>query len=104
MLKLTLTSAARADMVEIDEWGYQQFGKDVADTYSRKLKAAFDQLASYHRSGQAVSEYGKAYRCLIHKRHRIFYRIDGDVVVIVRILHHAMDARLALKRDLEYDD
>lgn len=97
MTKLILTPAARGDMVEIDEWGYQQFGKEVADNYSSKLFSAFDQLADYPLSGKAVPEYGKAYRCLIHRRHRIFYAVNDDVVRIIRILHHAMDAKRVLK-------
>jgi toxin ParE1/3/4 len=97
MAKLTLTLAAQADLVEIDEWGYQQFGEEVADDYSRKLLSGFDQLARHPLSGQAVPEYAKAYRCLMHNRHRIFYRVDGDVVRIIRILHHAMDAKRVLK-------
>ncbi len=97
MAKLILTSAERSDMVEIDEWGCQQFGKDVADNYSSKLHSAFDQLAGQPQSGKAVPEYGKAYRCLVHRRHRIFYKATNDVVLIVRILHHALDAKKALK-------
>ncbi len=90
MAKLTLTPAARADMVEIDEWGYQQFGEKVADNYSRQLHNAFDQLADHPLSGNVVPEYGKAYRCLMRRRYRIFYKVQNDVVLIVRILHHAM--------------
>jgi toxin ParE1/3/4 len=97
MARLTLTPAARADLVEIDEWGYQQFAHDVADDYSRKLKSAFGQLADHPLCGQAVPEYGKGYRCLMHRKHRIFYKVDGDVVRVVRILHHAVDAKRALQ-------
>jgi toxin ParE1/3/4 len=96
MAKLILTSAARADMVEIDEWGYQQFGEEVADNYSRKLHDAFGQLSGHPLSGKAVPEYGKAYRCLVHQKHRIFYAVKDDAVRIVRILHHAMDAKRVL--------
>ncbi len=52
MAKLNVTPAARADMVEIDEWGYQQFGEKVADNYSRQLLSAFDQLADHPLSGK----------------------------------------------------
>ena len=97
MVKLVLTPAARSDIVEIDEWGYQQFGEEVADDYLRKLHSAFDQLADHSLSGKATPEYGKRYRCLVHRKHRIFYVVDNDVVLVVRILHHAMDAKRALQ-------
>jgi toxin ParE1/3/4 len=98
MVKLVLTLAARADMVEIDEWGYQQFGEEVADNYSRKLRTAFNQLANHPLSGKATPEYGAAYGLLTQSRHRIFYTVKGDVVRIVRILHHAIDAKRAIGR------
>jgi toxin ParE1/3/4 len=96
LAKLTLTAAARSDLADIDEWDYHQFGKEVADDYSRKLNSAFDQLANHPLSGRATPEYGKTYRCLTHSKHRILYRVNNDVVCIIRILHHAMDAKRAL--------
>lgn len=30
---------------------------------------------------------------LAHRKHRIFYRVEGENVLIVRILHHARDAK-----------
>jgi plasmid stabilization system protein ParE len=34
---------------------------------------------------------------MMHRRHRIFYVVDDEMVLIVRILHYAMDAQQALK-------
>jgi toxin ParE1/3/4 len=37
-----------------------------------------------------------ATRCLIYRRHRIFYRVARETVLIVRILHHAQDVKRAM--------
>lgn len=55
-------------------------------------------LREHPLAGAATPEYGRGYRCLVYRRHRIFYRVEGDAVLIVRVLHHAMDARLALRK------
>lgn len=89
--------AARADLLEIREYSIEQFGGDVADNYFLGFDEAFDLLADHPLIGAARPELGKGIRCLVHQRHRIFYYLEGDVVLIVRIVHHARDARRALK-------
>jgi toxin ParE1/3/4 len=91
------TSAARADLVEIRQFSVEQFGPEAADRYFLGFDDAFDLLATHPHAGPLKPEYGKAYRCLVHRQHRIFYVVEAEVVLIVRILHHARDARSALK-------
>jgi toxin ParE1/3/4 len=95
--RVILSRAARDDLVAIRLYSIEQFGPEVADKYFLGFDFAFDLLASFPAAGSATSQYGKVYRCLVHRSHRIFYRVDKDVVRIVRILHHAMDAKRALK-------
>lgn len=97
MARVVPTQAARADLVAIRLYSLEQFGTDVADDYFLGFDLAFDRLASHPHAGNATPEYGKAYRCLVHRSHRIFYEVRDDVVLIIRILHHAMDASRALK-------
>ncbi len=97
MTKVFPSLAARTDLLEIREYSIEQFGGDVADTYFLGFDEAFDLLASHPLIGSARPELGKGIRCLVHRRHRIFYSFDGETVLIVRIVHHAMDVRRALK-------
>jgi len=96
VLRVIPTQAARADLVYIREYSFEQFGPDIADEYFLGFEAAFDRLAGFPLSGSAHAELGKDIRCLVHRRHRIFYTVQGDTVLIVRIVHHAMDVRQAL--------
>lgn len=97
MARIFPTSAARADLVAIREYSIDQFGWEVADEYLLGFDAAFDLLAEHPFAGPARSELGEGIRCLIHQRHRIFYQVNDDLVVIVRVVHHAMNAKRALK-------
>lgn len=95
---LSFTNAAVADLGEIDEYSLARFGEEAGEAYMRGFDAAFALLRTHPHAGAAVSEYGKGYRCLVHQRHRIFYRPEQDRVLIVRIIHHARDAMAVLKK------
>lgn len=97
MAELDLSPAARADLLAIRVYSVDRFGGEVADAYFLGFDAAFALLRQHPMAGAARTDLGKGIRCLIHRRHRMFYHIDGDTVVIVRIVHHARDARQALK-------
>ncbi len=97
MADVRFSSAARSDLVIIDEYSARQFGDDVTDVYARGFMEAFDLLARHPHTGAGWERLGEGIRCLTHRQHRIFYHIDGDTVLIARILHHAMDERAALR-------
>jgi toxin ParE1/3/4 len=80
----------------IDEYGADQFGQDAADAYSRGFNEVFALLRLHPQAGAPSPELGRNIRCIVHRRHRIFYRLDGNAVVIQRIIHHARDARKVL--------
>lgn len=97
MAEVTFSNAAVADLSVIDEYSLAQFGEEVGEAYMHGFDKEFALLRDYPLVGKATPKYGKDYRCLMHRRHRIFYTVEKDVVRIVRILHHAMDAKSALK-------
>ena len=89
-------ATARTDLAEIRAFSAEQFGDSVADDYTRGFKIAFDLLRRHPLSGETKPEIGRGVRCLVHKRHRILYQIDRDLVLILRIVHHSRDAKRAL--------
>lgn len=101
MAKVSFSNAAVADLSAIDEYSLTQFGEEVGEAYMHGFDKAFTLLKDYPLSGSEAPEYGKTYRCLMHRRHRIFYVLESDTVLVVRILHHAVDAKRVLKRVLE---
>ena len=86
-----MSRRAYADLVEIGDFGAAQFGEKAADAYQDAFDHAFQRLAIYPHIGEAKSAFGNEIRCLVCNRHHILYRTSGDIVQIVRILHHSRD-------------
>lgn len=98
MAEIGFTNAAVADLSEIDEYSLAQFGEEAGEAYMHGFDKVFALLRDHPQAGAPASEYGKAYRCLVHQRHRIIYVIEGENILIVRIVHHARDSKTALKK------
>lgn len=96
MARLRLSTAARADLVEIRKYSLLEFGHEVADTYLRGLNTVFALLRERPFAGASRADLGDGLRCFTHRRNRIFYRIESDLVLVVRIVHHTQSARRAL--------
>ena len=97
MTEIEFSNAAVEDLSEIDEFSILQFGAEMGEAYMRGFDKAFTLLQDHPLAGRAVPEYGNLTRCLVHRKHRIFHIVEGETVLIVRILHHAMDAQRALR-------
>ncbi|MET0241784.1 MAG: type II toxin-antitoxin system RelE/ParE family toxin [Sphingobium sp.] len=98
MVEVRFAAAAKRDLIAIDDYSAEQFGDDSADDYARELKKAFKLLRDHPLAGRAMPELGRGMRCLTHRSHRIFYRADKILVLVVRIIHQAQDARTALRK------
>ena len=56
------------------------------------IEAASDRLARYPELGRVVPEFGHAsLRELIVREHRMIYRVDGDEVTILFVMHGSRD-------------
>ena len=93
---LRLNAATEADLEAIDEYSNDMFGDDFADTYMRGFRELFDLLRRHPQAGQMKAELGEGVRCIIHRKHRIFYKIEGKLVLILRVIHHARNAKREL--------
>lgn len=96
--KLRLSAAARDDFREIDAFSHEQFGADIADAYMRGFRELFDLLRRYPKAGVEALELGEGIRSLTHRKHLILYAVQDEVVLILRLVHGARDAKQALKR------
>jgi toxin ParE1/3/4 len=95
--EVEFSNAAEADLVEIDEFSVVRFGEDVAEIYMHGFNAAFVRLRDYPLAAPLRPDFGDGIRCLVHRQHRILYKVNGDTVLIARITHHSRDVRRALK-------
>ena len=86
MVRYRLTQAADQDFERIFEFGIDQFGLAQALDYQKGMKHRFDHLAQQPNLYQAVDHIRKGYRRSVYRAHSIYYRIDQEFVLIVRIL------------------
>lgn len=93
MAEVRLNALARYDLAEIDEYGALEFGLPVADDYSRGFHDTFDLLRRHPLAGVARPELGRGVRCIVHRKHRIFYIVKSDLVQVLRIFHHSRDVQ-----------
>ena len=96
MAEVRLSPAAEADLEDIDGFGGAVFGKEVADRYSRGFREVFDLLRRHPQIGARQPKLGRNVRSTLHRRHRIFYEVEGEVVLILRIFHQARDVKRSL--------
>jgi toxin ParE1/3/4 len=85
-------------LADIDLNSIEAFGEAVAASYMLAFEEAFALLERHPHAGRATQEFGTTVRCLMCRQHRIFHAVDGDLVLIIRILHHARDVQRALRK------
>lgn len=87
--RLNLARQAVADLEAIEDYGRQTHGEAQAIRYADELLASMQLLLDFPGAGSGFGRRG-----LRRKKsgsHVIFYRVEGEVLQIVRILHQRMD-------------
>lgn len=87
-----LSSRARFDLREIWTFTAEKWGRRKADDYLGEVRATIEILAVDHRMGLQFDSTDLTLRRALVESHAIFYRVSNDKVLILRILHQAMDA------------
>jgi toxin ParE1/3/4 len=109
MARYRLTHAAQADIVSILAWSYEQFGEEARKRYEALIATAIrdaatrgdevgrtdrpelgDGVFSWHLAQSRTRSPAGAVR---RPRHFLICRRDGDVLVVARVLHDAMELR-----------
>ena len=92
-MKLRITLEARADLVDIHTHGVRQFGEAQAERYQRGFIEAFRALTEFPLVNRERPELGPGRRTQMVGSHIVFYRIEEDTVVIIRVRHGREDWR-----------
>lgn len=89
MVKVVWTEFAVDDLRSIHSF-ISKDSKKYADRFIDKLIARTDQLEKNPNSGRVVPEFNvETVRELIEGNYRIIYKVDQDLIAIVRIHHSA---------------
>lgn len=86
MARYRLTRAADRDFENAFEFGIDRFGFTQALDYQNGMKERFSRLAEQPDLYQPVDHIRKGYRRSVYQAHSIYYKLDDDLVLVVRIL------------------
>lgn len=92
MADIVFQHEASADIERIYRFSLSQFGKATADAYHDGLLEAVLRLESYPEMGRQEPGIVPPIRSLPFRSHKLYYRFDGQTILVVRILHQAMNA------------
>ncbi|MFV0276865.1 MAG: type II toxin-antitoxin system RelE/ParE family toxin [Parahaliea sp.] len=108
MAHYRLSAAAQADLVDILTWTHEHFGEAARQRYEILVATALRDITQQHRPGSIERpELGAGARSwhlalsrerartdtgiVRRPRHFLIYRLDGELVVVGRVLHDAME-------------
>lgn len=87
MTRFTVTQRATQDLIDITMEGYQRFGVMQSDKYQADLDAKFAMLTEFRHMGRRADSLREGLRRHEHGSHVIFYREEGEGIVIVAVVH-----------------
>ena len=91
MASCTLSPAAQADLESIWDYTVRHWGEAQAERYTRGIQAACEALGNGTLVSRSADDIRAGYRKATVGSHVMFFRVQGDVVEIIRILHQSMD-------------
>lgn len=86
-----LTSAAEMDLIQLYLFGRDRFGFQQAESYYADLNYTFGLLADYPGMGRLRKELSPPMHTLPFRSHVIFYQVEGEGLLIVRVRHASED-------------
>jgi len=86
MASYRLNREALEDLDRLYEHGVLTFGLRQADAYFDGIVSRFQKIADQPELYPAIDHIRQGYRRSVYRSHSIYYRIDPDEIVIVRIL------------------
>lgn len=84
---------AENDLKEIGRYTRRTWGKEQGRKYLRSIHEKVLTLADNPNLGVMRDDVATGYRSAHTGHHHIFYRVERDTVVIVRVLHESMDVQ-----------
>ncbi|MGE7469546.1 type II toxin-antitoxin system RelE/ParE family toxin [Bosea sp. NPDC003192] len=90
-MKVRLSSEARRDLIAIGDY-IARDNPSRAHSFIKELTDKCASLADIPLGHAIVPRYeARGIRRCVHDNYQVFYRVDGDLVFVVRVLHSARD-------------
>ncbi|MEO7827049.1 MAG: type II toxin-antitoxin system RelE/ParE family toxin [Allosphingosinicella sp.] len=90
-MRLELSRRAQADLDDIRDYSVAEHGAARAVDYLDALEGAFRRMLDFPEIGAVHPTVLPPMRALGCEQHRIFYEVGGGTILVIRILHKAVD-------------
>jgi len=90
-LPYVISKKAVSDLEEIWLYTAEKWSIDQADRYYNLIFDEIQFICKNVNAGKPMEHVRKGYRASKVKSHLIFYRIQNNIVEVIRILHERMD-------------
>lgn len=91
MRSYRLTKQAEEDLKSILTYTKHVWGEVQAEKYSQKISAICSKLANLSHIGILSDYILEDTRKIVVDKHIIFYKVEAETILILRILHSSMD-------------
>lgn len=95
-MRLIIAASARADLVEIHLFGAKTWGRAQAGLYTDGIRDRMKSLARRESSGTTADDIAPGLRRQVVGSHAIWFRLDGERLVVLRVLHQSRDVGVQL--------
>lgn len=89
-MRLELSAAAARDLRDIFVWTEERFGLAQAARYQQALNGRIREAVAAPTIGRPYVQARSGTRRLVSGRHFIYYRAEGDRLLVIRVLHQRM--------------
>ena len=90
-----LTLNAQQDIDNIANYSLLNHGEERAALYLEELHDKFDHIVLNPSLGTHRTDIREGLYSRFHQLHTIFYRMDGEEITVLRILHQSRDIQRA---------
>jgi len=95
--KLRISAPAQQNLKDIATYTKTTWGNKQAQHYLKQLRQSFDRLCIEPNLGKPYPDIDQTLQSHLCQKHIIFYRINGNTLNIIRILHQSMDIEKHLR-------
>lgn len=93
LLQLVIAPAAKKDLSDIFQFGLRHWGQARSESYMTAVENQLWLLTAQPLLGAERPELLPDTRSLVVESHTLFYRIAGDRVEVIRVLHGRQDPK-----------
>jgi len=90
MFNIIKSPDAETDLENIWLYSFEQWNEEQADRYHDQLIEGLENLKANPKIGKSRESIREGYRSIQINHHIIYYRLDDEIIDIIRVLHESM--------------